>query len=99
MARVQVSAAQALKVFKTPPMVQVAKAARIPVADGEGNAAGERDGYVVETTSCRAEHVLAAAQYDDHVAIVTIDGKRHEAKGTIEPEAKGKKGENEKDAK
>lgn len=79
MARTEISAADALKAFKTLPTVQTARAGKIPYKDDAGNEK-ERNGFVVKHLSMAAEHILGAAKYGDgRVVVVTIDGKRHSA--------------------
>ena len=78
MARVEIAAAAALLAFPTRPTVQTARPAKIKYKDGETQK--ERDGFVTDNVSCTEEHVLGAAQYGDHVVMVTIDGRRHEGK-------------------
>lgn len=80
MARTEISAAEALKAFKTPPTVQTAKWGKIRYKDDAGNEK-ERDGPITKDVSAQAEHVIGAAKYSDgRVVIVTLDGKRHEAR-------------------
>ena len=80
MARKEIPAADALKAFKTAPTVQTAKPGKIPYKD-ESGAAKERDGFITKNETATVEHVIGAAKYDDgRVVIVTIDGKRHEAR-------------------
>lgn len=81
MPRTEISPAEALKAFKTKPEVQTAKAGKIPVLDGEGKEIGKRDGFITKAATMSESHILAAANYDDgRVVVVTIDGKRHEAR-------------------
>jgi hypothetical protein len=78
MKRTEISAADALKAFKTKPSVQVAKAVKIPVVQ-DGRKVGERPGFETKTVSCAEEHVTGAAKYGDgRVVITTIDGAKHE---------------------
>jgi hypothetical protein len=80
MARTEISAAEALKAFKTLPTVQTAKPGKIRFKDDAGNER-ERDGFIVKDVSATADHVTGAAKYSDgRVVITTIDGKRHEAR-------------------
>lgn len=79
MARTEISAAEALKAFKTLPTVQVAKPGKIRFKDDAG-VERERDGWITKDVTCIADHVIGAAKYADRVVVVTLDGKRHEAR-------------------
>lgn len=79
MARTEISAAEALKAFKTRPIVQTAKPGKVPYKD-ESGAERTRDGFITKEVEATEKHVLGAAKYDDRVVIVTLDGKRHEAR-------------------
>ena len=79
MARTEISAAEALKAFKTLPTVQTAKPGKISYK-GESGQQKERNGWIVKDESMREAHILGAAKYSDgRVVAVTIDGKRHTA--------------------
>ncbi len=81
MARIEISAADALKAFKTRPTVQLAKVGKVAVKDANGNKAGEKSGFIVSSTTATEAHVIGAAKYDDgRVVIVTLDGQKHEAR-------------------
>lgn len=96
MARTQVSAAHALKAFRNAPLVMTARPGKVRyVKDGVEK---ERDGYVTKEVSATEEHVISAAQYDDRMVVVTIDGKRHEQKGRFATDGKADKAD-EKGAK
>lgn len=77
MAKSQITAAEALKAFRTRPAVQVAT--RITVKDK--TTGKEKPAFDVKDMPLDAEHVTGAARYDDgRVVVTTIDGKRHEAR-------------------
>lgn len=72
-----IAAADAVKLFgKSDIKVRVAK--RITVRDKDTKK--EREGFDVKETALAAEHILAAADFGDRVGIVTIDGRKYEAK-------------------
>ncbi len=75
--KTEISAAEALKTFKGKAIeVQEARAVTLKGEDGK-----ERPGFKTEMKPISEKHVLAAASYDDgRVTIVTIDGRRHEAR-------------------
>jgi hypothetical protein len=79
MAATPISAAEAVKAFKTRPLVQTAKPGKLKYKDDAGNEK-ERDGFIVKDVSLSEEHVLAAVKRGDTVVVVTLDGKRHEAR-------------------
>ena len=72
-----IKAADAIKLFgKQDIQVQEAKPAKLKGDDGK-----ERPGFKTEMKSLSEKHVLSAREYDDgKVVIVTIDGRRHEAR-------------------
>jgi hypothetical protein len=82
----EVDKAAALKLFKGRDIkVQDAQPAKLPILDDDGKKVGERDGFEVSMRPLSAELVLSAKQHDGgKVTITTIDGKRHEARGTVE---------------
>ncbi len=81
MARTEISAADALKAFKTKPSVQLAKAGKVPVLDEHGKKVGEKNGFITSSASATEAHVVGAAKYDDgRVVMVTLDGQKHEAR-------------------
>lgn len=77
----EVGAAEALKFFKNASItVQEAKAVKTKGEDGK-----TREGYVAEKVSLAEEHVLSAKAWPgNRITITTIDGRRYEAKGSIE---------------
>lgn len=77
MAKTKISAAEALKAFKGKSVeVQEARPAKTKGDDGK-----ERQGFETKMATLAEKHVLDAAQHDDgRVTIVTIDGRRHEAR-------------------
>ena len=79
-----VAVALALPLFKGQNIkVQTAKAVKTRGADGK-----TRDGFETEIEPLAARHVLSAKAWsDERVTITTIDGRRHEAKGTVEDAA------------
>ena len=75
MARKEIAAAEALKAFgKHNITVQVARQVTLKGEDGV-----ERPGFKTTNEPLAAKHVIGAADYGDHVTIVTLDGQRHEA--------------------
>jgi hypothetical protein len=72
-----ISAADAIKAFRTKPDVQTATRTKV-----KDKATGkERPAFEVKDVPMAAEHIMAASKYDDgRVVVVTIDGKRHEAR-------------------
>ena len=72
-----ISAADAIKAFRTKPDVQTAT--RVKVKD---KATGkEKSVFETKMAQLSVEHILGAAKYDDgRVVVVTIDGNRHEAR-------------------
>jgi hypothetical protein len=70
-------AADALKLFgKTDIQVQEAKPVKLKGDDGK-----ERPGFKTEMKPLAEKHILSAKEHDDgRVTIVTIDGRRHEAR-------------------
>lgn len=80
MARTEISAAEALKAFKTKPFVQTAKPGKVKYKDDAGQER-ERDGPLTKDVELAEAHIIGAAKYSDgRVVVVTIDGKRHEAR-------------------
>jgi len=77
MAKTEIKASEALQAFKGGKIeVQTAKPVKVKGEDGK-----ERDAYEVKLAPLAAEHILAASKYDDgRVVIVTIDGRKHEAR-------------------
>jgi hypothetical protein len=75
--RTEISAAEAFKAFKGRGVkVRTAKAVTVKGEDGK-----ERPGYETEEAALAESHIIGAAQYDDgRVTIVTLDGRRHEAR-------------------
>lgn len=69
----QISKAEALKAFKTLPMVQTAR--RVKVKDENGV---EREKFETRDTSMALGHITGAARYEDRIVVTTIDGKKHE---------------------
>lgn len=69
----EIAPADAVKLFSGV-TVQTAKPVIVKGEDGK-----ERQGYRTDNVALRAEHVLAARDYGDRVAITTIDGQKHEA--------------------
>lgn len=53
--------------------VQTAKPVKV-----KGDGGKERDGFEVKAADLAEEHVIGARDYGKTVAIVTIDGQRHE---------------------
>ena len=79
-----VAVAAALPFFKGQNIkVQTARTVKTQSADGK-----TRDGFKTEIEPLAERHVLSAKQWaDERVTITTIDGRRHEAKGTVEEPA------------
>ena len=76
MARKEISATEAIKAFaKSGIKVQEAKAVTLKGEDGK-----ERPGFKTDDVPLREAHILSAADYGDRITIVTIDGRRHEAR-------------------
>lgn len=77
----EVSAAEALKFFRSASItVQEAKAVKIKGEDGK-----TRDGYATRDVALAEKHVLSAKAWPgNRITITTVDGRRHEATGTIE---------------
>jgi ribosomal protein S4E len=78
MAGTKISAAEAVKAFKTRPMVQTARVGKVQVDAGDGKKT-ERDGYVTKDEQLSEKHILSAVKFDDRLVVVTIDGRKHEA--------------------
>ncbi|MGQ0545549.1 MAG: hypothetical protein ACT4P3_09490 [Betaproteobacteria bacterium] len=75
MAPKDIRAADAVKLFRNV-KVQIATPVTVKGEDGK-----ERPGFKTEDVALAAEHVLSARRYEDgRVAIVTIDGRKHEAR-------------------
>lgn len=72
-----IPADSAVKLFKG---VSVQTAERVRVKGDDGKV---RESFKVNDAALKPEHVLKAEQHDDHVVIVTIDGKRHRAPGAV----------------
>lgn len=74
-------AAEALKFFKNASItVQEARAVKSKGEDGK-----TREGYATRDVPLAEKHVLSAKAWPgERITITTIDGRRHEAKGTIE---------------
>jgi len=72
-----IKAADAIKLFgKQDIQVQEAKPAKLKGEDGK-----ERPGFKADMKPLAEKHILSAKEYDDgKVTIVTIDGRRHEAR-------------------
>lgn len=80
MARTEISKAEAVKAFKKLPLVQSAKPGKIRYKDDAG-ADKERDGYIVKDEELSEKLILSAAKREDGtVVVVTVDGKKHEAR-------------------
>lgn len=77
MAKTKISATEALKAFKGK-SIEVQEARFVKKTDDAGKVREVAD---VKMAPLAEKHVLDAAQYDDgRVTIVTIDGRRHEAR-------------------
>lgn len=78
MPRIEISAAEAVKAFRTKPDVQVT--VRVKIKDKDTGK--EKPSFEPKMVPLSAEHVTGAAKYDDgRVVVTTIDGQRHEARG------------------
>lgn len=74
--RMEITAGDAMKFFKGAKIaVQDAKVVKVKGEDGK-----TREGFDVKNAELAERHIIGAADYGDRVAIVTLDGKRYEAK-------------------
>lgn len=76
----EIGASDALKFFKSRPItVQEARPAK-----GKDDAGKARTGFDTKDAPLSESHVLSAKAWSDgRITITTIDGRRHEAKGSI----------------
>ena len=76
MARKEIAAAEAIKAFgKQSITVQAARQVTVKGADDV-----ERPGFKTTDEPLAVKHIIAAADYSDRVTIVTLDGRRYEAR-------------------